>query len=41
MGAFLFALLERMSKQSRNLGLFTFPDITQPSADDDCPNSLL
>ena len=34
MGAFLFPLLERMSKRSRNLGLFTFPDTTEPSVDD-------
>jgi hypothetical protein len=36
MGAFLFALLERMSKRSQNLGLFTFPDTTQLSEDDGC-----
>ena len=30
----LFGLLERMSKRSRNLGLFTFPDTREPSVDD-------
>jgi hypothetical protein len=29
MGVFLFGLLERMAKRSRNLGLFTFPITSQ------------
>jgi len=31
MGLFLFGLLERMSKLSRNLGLYTFPVVTEPA----------
>ena len=34
MGMFLFDLLERMSKRSRNLGLFSFPVLTGEGADD-------
>ena len=34
MGMFLFDLLERMSKRSRNLGLFSFPALTGEDAND-------
>lgn len=34
MGMFLFDLLERMSKRSQNLGLFSFPVLTEGGADD-------
>ena len=34
MGMFLFNMLERISKRSRNLGLFSFPVLTGDGADD-------
>jgi hypothetical protein len=34
MGVFPFDLLERMSKRTRNLGLFSFPVLTGEGADD-------
>jgi hypothetical protein len=39
-GVFLYGLLERMSKRSRNLGLFTFPSNEEKSEDDDRAQQL-
>ena len=40
MGVFLYGLLERVSKRSRNLGLFTFSSIAEPPEDDGRPEQL-